>query len=523
MSDQNTDPLGAPQQGDPGLSSPASDLPSWAAPTDRPTVTPGGYPAPGMPAGGGGYPAPGGYPTPGAQPGGGYPPPAGPGAWQAAPKPGLIPLRPLSFGSFVGAPFQVLSRNPRATFGSALILQGGISVISVLIIGVVTALVLGRIDSATSTDLDAVSAGGMAAILLSALIPLLLQVVSSSFLQGVMISEVSRGTLGEKRRMSELWKAVWPRLGWLLLFVLFQAIGMAVLGLFSGLAIAFILWSTDGNTAVTVLTIILTVLVLFVLISWLVVKTSLVPSVIVLEKRGAVAAIARSWRLTNGYFWKTLGIQLLIGVIVSVASNVVLTPVTLFSSFLPFLLDPTSATATTELGTSFIVSTIITGVISLLVGSIAMVIQSSATALIYIDLRMRKEGLDIDLLRFVEDRQAGRTDMADPFETVRPETSASARAYRSAGPGQGYPGQGYPPAPGYPGQGYPGQPGYPGQGGYPAPGGYPGQNAYPGSPQAAPGYGAPAQPGASGPYGQRSPYGQPGPEQAPPAPPREDA
>ncbi len=41
--------------------------------------------------------------------------------------------------------------------------------------------------------------------------------------------------------------------------------------------------------------------------------------------------------------------------------------------------------------------------------------QSSATALIYIDLRMRKEGLDVELVRFVEARQAGDASVPDPY------------------------------------------------------------------------------------------------------------
>jgi hypothetical protein len=37
------------------------------------------------------------------------------------------------------------------------------------------------------------------------------------------------------------------------------------------------------------------------------------------------------------------------------------------------------------------------------------------TALIYIDLRMRKEGLDLQLMRFVDARQAGNADVPDPY------------------------------------------------------------------------------------------------------------
>ena len=44
----------------------------------------------------------------------------------------------------------------------------------------------------------------------------------------------------------------------------------------------------------------------------------------------------------------------------------------------------------------------LTILIGLVLGAVADVVQSAATALIYIDLRMRKEGLDLELARFVE-------------------------------------------------------------------------------------------------------------------------
>ena len=46
-----------------------------------------------------------------------------PAAWTPPPKPGLLPLRPLGFGTLLWAPFRTLRRNPAATFGSGLVVQ----------------------------------------------------------------------------------------------------------------------------------------------------------------------------------------------------------------------------------------------------------------------------------------------------------------------------------------------------------------------------------------------------------------
>ncbi|MCU1402338.1 MAG: integral rane protein, partial [Microbacteriaceae bacterium] len=58
-------------------------------------------------------------------------------------------------------------------------------------------------------------------------------------------------------------------------------------------------------------------------------------------------------------------------------------------------------------------------------GSIGAVVQSATVARLYIDLRMRKEGLDLERARFVEARQAGATDLPDPYaQTIDRENSA---------------------------------------------------------------------------------------------------
>ena len=58
---------------------------------------------------------------------------------------------------------------------------------------------------------------------------------------------------------------------------------------------------------------------------------------------------------------------------------------------------------------------LLTQVLTLLIQSVAVVVQSTATALIYIDCRMRREGLDLDLLAYVERRDAGATALPDPY------------------------------------------------------------------------------------------------------------
>ena len=67
-----------------------------------------------------------------------------------------------------------------------------------------------------------------------------------------------------------------------------------------------------------------------------------------------------------------------------------------------------------SMSTARIVPTIVTLVLSLLIGAITAVVQAALVAVIYIDLRMRREGLDLELERYVELREAGQA-AEDPY------------------------------------------------------------------------------------------------------------
>ena len=128
----------SPSSDTPGDGPPAQP-PPWFRPADLGAAPP--LPPPpgsaGPPPGQPGYSQPGysqpGYSQPGhGQPGYGYPgpwqpgygpPPPGPGPryGTAAPKPGVIPLRPLGLGEILDGSFATIRRNPKATLGIAAI------------------------------------------------------------------------------------------------------------------------------------------------------------------------------------------------------------------------------------------------------------------------------------------------------------------------------------------------------------------------------------------------------------------
>lgn len=342
------------------------------------------------------------------------PPPGPQGGWTPPPKPGLIPLRPLTLGTLLGASFQVLRRNPRPMFGFALLVTGVVFFASFLLVGLVTLFAFSRISSATASDSDVVSAGSIALVVLAGLISVVLSLVASAILQGVVSLEVARGTVGEKLRLGGLWRAARGRIGALIGWTLLITAAVVVVILLLVLVIGVI--AAVGGVAGAIIAVLLGIAAFFgaiVLGAWLATRLSLVPSALMIERLPLRAAIARSWRLTIGFFWKTLGIQLLVAVIISFVTNIVSTPLQLVIGLGSSLINPNGEQTAALAG--IVIAYILTVVLTVVVGAIGSVMQSATAALIYIDLRMRKEGLDLELQHFVEARQAGDASVRDPY------------------------------------------------------------------------------------------------------------
>ncbi|MFP7759762.1 hypothetical protein [Marisediminicola sp. LYQ85] len=349
------------------------------------------------------------------------PPGAGPGAnagWTPPPKPGLIPLRPLEFGTILGAPYRLLRRNPRPTFGVSLLLVGVAYLLTFLVTGLVTFFAFSRIDSAASaSDADDIAAGAVALIVLSTLVPMILLLVATAIMQAIVVLEVARQSLGEKLRFPQLWRLAKGRIGAVVGYTLVVTV-IVLVALVAAIAVvvaAFV--AGDAGIAIGIGLAVLLVLGGIVLTAWLTTKLAFVPSAIVLERVSIRAAISRSWRLTNNAFWRTFGTLLLVAIILNVASSIVSAPLQIAASFLPAILAPTGDE------TVVIVVLVVTVVVSLIatvvISAVILVIQSATTALLYLDQRIRKEGLDLDLIRYVEARQVGDAGARNPFETVR--------------------------------------------------------------------------------------------------------
>ncbi|KQV25246.1 hypothetical protein ASC54_07840 [Yonghaparkia sp. Root332] len=311
----------------------------------------------------------------------------------------------------------MLRRNPRPVFGVAI---GLTTLVTFLAGAAVTAVVLlgtDRIARAAPEDMEAIAFGTGAVVLLSALLTAALTVVAGALLQGVIATEVASATLGERLTFRQLWargRGRWGALvGWSLLLSAALTAAIAIL------VAIIVLMVSIGDVAGIVAGVLIGILGglgMAVLASWLWIVLLFVPPAIVLERRSLRDAVARSRRLIAGRFWRTFGVMLLLSVAIQTAASVVTAPFSLASGFAGALVNPTGD-ITADLGFLIGINTIAIA-LSAVVGAVGAVLLAAGSTLLYVDARMRDEGLDLDLQRTVEARAAGAS-TDDPFLPAR--------------------------------------------------------------------------------------------------------
>lgn len=361
------------------------------------------YPPPGAPPPP--DPASGGFPPPGAPP-----PPPPPPPWAtypagaphapvpppglmlgAAHKPGALPLRPLSLGHIYDGAFRIIRFNPQATVGAAVLVTAAAMLVPIVVAAVLTFTVGIATDSTGELSDDATVADvvGLLAAYGSLLVSLLLAQVGVVFVTG-MIAHVTRAAaVGRRLSLREAWAATHGK-RWRLLGLAFL-VNLGVTVMFGGyvlLWVAVVLLTQE--TAALVTWGLVSVPVFLALLVWLWIRLCYLPvPPLMLEPVGVFGALGRGWTLTARQFWRTFGIALLTFVIATFAGSLLSTPVS--------LLGNVAALAVPSYGVLLL---IVTQALSLLVNNAFVApFQATVASIQYVDLRMRKEAFDVELMR----------------------------------------------------------------------------------------------------------------------------
>jgi hypothetical protein len=296
-------------------------------------------------------------------------------------RPGIIPLRPLTLGDLYAAVTKAIRGNVAATMGLALVTS---------LVCLVPATALGAwVASMDTTSLESDEIGGLG--LLGTYLPSVGSLISSIALTGFLAYVIGQAVLGRKVGIGETWDGTKRRLPAIAGAVLLTLVGAVVLlGVLLAPPIAWLLAEGEVSAAPLVL-LLVAVLVAVLLYLWLWTRFAFVTAVIVLEGRGVTAAFARSWRLTAGApFWRILGIRLLTTVLVGVAAQLVTVPIAVVG-----LIAVMAAGGEDQL---FMWQAILGGIATLISGVITTPFAAGVDALMVVDQRIRREGLDVQLI-----------------------------------------------------------------------------------------------------------------------------
>ena len=340
------------------------------------------YGQPPQPYGQPGYGQPGyGQPGYGQQPGQwppyGQPPYGDPYYGGMAPKPGCIPLRPLNVGDILVGAVQALTRNARLVFSLAAV----VAVIqAILSTGLQASLQSSQNSLVDNSDPNhaVLHWGRLGSLLGASLGGSLISALFAAALTGMLIVVVTEDVVGRRASFELVWARVRSRL--VRLFVLSFVVSLIeLIGLFLCIGPGVWLW---GIWAVAV------------------------PAMMI-ENTGIGASMGRSQWLVRGLFWRTWGIRALGYLLAAVGAGII----GLVFSAAAVAAGGTNAVSF-HIGTGGSTTNHLSGAALILLGvgsaisaTLFAPYKAAIDSLLYVDLRMRKEGLAADLQRAAAQRR----------------------------------------------------------------------------------------------------------------------
>lgn len=299
----------------------------------------------------------------------------------------------MSLGDVFNGAFGYIRENPKATLGLSLIVMSLAAVLPALGSGMAMNDLFAWEEQFDPAG-GAPSPGELFPYSMQSLLILLagwlLSFMGMIVLTGLLTGVVAMAVLGRRLTMGEAWNYARGRLpalaGLMLLLALAAILWMAFLGGMIALG-AFLMAAVDP--VIGVLIIAAGVLSALPLGVWLYVKFALAAPPIIVERAGPLGGIARSWRLVSGNWWRVFGILLLATMLVYLVSMVLALPFDLVGVGMTVFGAGEAGTAVVLAATTFVATVLGT--------TITYPFISGVTALLYVDMRIRREGLDMRL------------------------------------------------------------------------------------------------------------------------------
>jgi hypothetical protein len=312
-----------------------------------------------------------------------------------APKPGVVPLRPLAVGELLDGAFTTIRRYPAATLGFAAVVMLVVETVQVassyyLLNGVSNDV---NVNSSTFGSGSDAFANGIndffARTATVEIIVLVVTLVATSLLSGVLAVIVGQGVLGRPMSLGQAWQAtrtrVWQLLGATLL-VLLIGLGIVIVGALPGALIA-----VAGAQAAGIGLAALGAFAASIFAVYITISLSFTTPALMLEKQGILASMSRSRVLVKGSWWRVFGILLLSGIIASVVAGIIGVPFAVLGGGFSGILSGNQS------GQFAFTALLLSGIGGLIGATLVRPFAAGVIALLYLDRRMRAEALDLTL------------------------------------------------------------------------------------------------------------------------------
>lgn len=340
-----------------------------------------------------------GWGTPSAPPGYGQLPPyagqapdASYSGYQFGPKPPVIPFHPLTIGDLFQGTFAAIRSNPKVMFVFSIAVMA--------VVGLVAAIAntfvawqfpqwIDWMDFDPGLDSNNYGPGAFSLPAMSIeMVVGLIQTGATMLIAGMLVLAVTNAVVGANRDLKGTWEQLkpkfWRLVGTSLLVGLIIG-GVAVIGviaLFVVIATTIIADSSDSPGTLLGLLILLLIPIFIAVVLWLTVRLYFATMCTVVEDVSPTRALQRSWQLTKGSFWRVLGRLLLMTIVVGAASSVLTGAINMiFTALLGAANAP------------WALMFVVTSVVASLVTGLVQPVSASYNSLMYVDERIRKEGL----------------------------------------------------------------------------------------------------------------------------------
>lgn len=307
----------------------------------------------------------------------------------------IIPLRPLTMGDIFDGAFKAIRSNPVVMFLVALILL----LMQAVVLTILSTVFFDPYTAITSMLQNPNDFSGLenffSSTLILATVNGLMSIVITNIITGILITAIRYAVYNKKASLNTVWAQtrplILPLIGLsLLVSLIIGAVPLVVFGISTVLTVY---GAASGSGAILTLFSLLLMLVFPVVMVFVIVvaiKLSMATPALIMENISITQALRRSWELTKGNFWRILGITLLAAILVGIIAAILSSPAALFTYG--------STTLGTTTGQALFFNAIIE-LFSAIASAVTVPFTTAVTALLYLDLRFRSEGLHMTIAR----------------------------------------------------------------------------------------------------------------------------